>query len=146
MTSFCACKHPTGEAGENCSVCGFLVSKPGISSNADPPVGVIYVPPGEMERTNKTITVYICPTPECGDYYGSNGMGDLSKEFTGPKVEDKGKLEQETGSPYRHSRAECPTCRTERQIHVERIPITVTVAVPVIGPPIPPLPPRVGGS
>jgi hypothetical protein len=93
--------------------------------------------------TKKRIQVYICPEPGCGNYYGSASMPDLSKRFSGPKLEDTHKLAQETGSPVRHSRAACPDCR-QRGKAVERVLVSVDVDVPVVGPPTPPLPASVG--
>lgn len=85
--------------------------------------------------------LYVCPTPGCGDYYGSSQMPDLGAEFTGPKCEDRGALEARTGSPYRHSRAACPSCRL-RGVAVERALVRVAVPVPANAPPTPALPQR----
>jgi hypothetical protein len=110
-------------------------------------MGVTRIDPKEIvtETTNKKITVYVCPTPGCPDYFGSSTMGDLSQEFTGPMVENRAKLTEETGSPYKHSRAECPTCRI-KGIKVERVPLTTTLKVPAVGPPTPSLPPSTSKS
>lgn len=90
--------------------------------------------------TGKEIVVYICPTPTCTHYYGSPDMGDLSTQFTGPKTEDKPALQKSTGSTARHTRAACPFCRI-RGIYVERVRMTIKVAVPTVGLPTPDLPP-----
>lgn len=74
----------------------------------------------------KTIEVYVCPTEGCGDYYGTAGMPDLHTRFTGPKSEDQPVLEITSGSPYRHTRAECPSCRA-RGRRVERVRMRVAV-------------------
>lgn len=91
------------------------------------------------ETTNKRIEMYVCPAPECTNYFGHTGMPDLSTEFTGPMVENKGKLEQETGSPHKHNRAECPDCR-QRGLAVQRTRIVTIVPVPVTPNPTPALP------
>ncbi len=89
--------------------------------------------------TGKEIVVYICPTPNCTHYYGSPDMGDLGAQFTGPKTEDKPALQKSTGSTARHTRAACPFCRI-RGVYVERVRMTIKVAVPTVGPPTPDLP------
>ena len=110
---------------------------------------VLRVPPDQITYPEKlqNITVYVCPNPECQSYFGSSTMPDLSEEFTGPKLDDKEKLAQETGSPFRHTRAECPECRVARRMSVQRIPIVVGVRLsseiikkhhPYTPPPLPP--------
>lgn len=103
----------------------------GLADTADQPAPT---------HTSKTIVVYVCPTPDCRNYYGSSDMGDLSSVFTGPKTENKHALQQATGSTAHHSRAACPFCKT-RGNQVERVPMTLKIAVPVVGPPTPELPP-----
>lgn len=93
----------------------------------------------EPEFTHKTVRVYVCPTPHCGDYFGTGTMEDLTKIFTGPKTEDKPNLLEKTGSDARHTRAACPSCRV-RGTHVERILMETVLRVPVAGPPTPELP------
>lgn len=98
---------------------------------------------GEMRRgdevTWKTIYVYVCPTPDCGDYYGSGNMPDLAHCWNGPKVEDQQDRQEKTGSRYTNNRQSCPSCRL-RQIHVQRVLIKTQVPVPKVGPPTPELP------
>lgn len=89
--------------------------------------------------TGKTIHVYVCPTPGCDNYYGSTDMGDLGSQFTGPKTEDKFALQATTGSTARHTRAACPFCRV-RGRHVERVRMSLQIAVPTTGPATPALP------
>lgn len=93
----------------------------------------------EQEATRKDIEFYICPTPGCPDYFGSSTMPSLETAWTGPKAEDRGILAVNTGSPHRHNRAECPTCRTQGR-SVQRMRMRITVGVPKEGPPTPPLP------
>lgn len=100
-------------------------------------------PDTQPKETRKVVRVYVCPTPGCGNYYGSSGMPDLSQEFSGPKVEDKAAYERSHGSQYRCSRAECPDCRLKGN-PVQRVPLDVAVMVPTEGPPAPPLPPSTG--
>lgn len=95
----------------------------------------------KAERDPRSVRaeVYVCPTPGCGNYAGAKGWEgvDLGDRFTGPKVEDRGKLEMETGSPWRHSRAACPDCRG-RGVAVERALVVVRVPVPHESPPVTP--------
>ena len=136
-TDLCSCKRPTGEPGENCTVCGALIPKPGEVLPEQ-----MRVPPEEMQvqKTRKTLTVYVCPTPHCPSVTAVTDPNErLEREWTGPKVEDKGKLEMDTGSRYRHNRAECPLCRVKGN-PVQRIRMQVPVDVPAVGPPTPPLP------
>ncbi len=76
------------------------------------------------------IEVYCCPTEGCPGYYGSNSMPDLSKEFTGPKPEDRFVREKSTGSAFTAARSECPICKVNGK-RVERQRIAITVDVPV---------------
>lgn len=100
-----------------------------------------------QQTTRKNIRVYVCPTPECSNFYGCSTMPNLYNEFTGPKTEDKHALEKATGHNVRHTRAECPECRVMRKdsdgkpLQVERILLMVPINVPIAGPPTPPLPP-----
>lgn len=91
---------------------------------------------GGDEVTWKTILVYVCPTPECGDYYGSANMPDLSSAWNGPKIEDQGEREMKGQSRYTNNRQSCPSCR-ERGIDVQRVLIQTQVPVPKQGPPTP---------
>lgn len=91
------------------------------------------------EVTWKTIFVYICPTPECGDYFGSGNMPDLSTSWNGPKIEDQGERQRLTGSRYTNNRQSCPSCR-QRGKDVQRVLAKVQVPVPKVGPPTPELP------
>lgn len=108
--------------------------KPIIDRWRGPPEDIV------LETTKKKINVYVCPTPNCGNYYGVAGMPNLSREFTGPKVEDRAHLEEATGSQMRHTRAECPDCRANG-IFVERVLVAMIAVVPQIGPSTPKLPP-----
>jgi hypothetical protein len=92
------------------------------------------------ETSRKRVEVYVCPTPGCGNFYGSSDMPALEAEFTGPKTEDGSALEMKTGSRFRHSRAECPDCRLKGLGRVVRVRRAVTIQVPVKGPPAPKLP------
>jgi hypothetical protein len=105
-------------------------------------MGVLRVRPEEMrmEKTTKQIAVYICPTPDCGNYYGTSLMPDLTKEFSGVKLDDAGSLEAKGQSRYKQSRAECPDCRACGRGRIVRVLTRVNVAIPVIGPEAPELP------
>ena len=68
------------------------------------------------------VTIYVCPTPGCGNYYGSSvasrledfpvGLRDINFE---PKPEEQ-----------HRTRATCPDC-FKKGTRVERIPHTVTL-------------------
>jgi len=84
----------------------------------------------------KTVTLYVCPTPGCPDYYGDGSTADLANQYTGSKVENKGAEPLHTGPDGRtlprgikHTRANCPTCRA-KGLSVERALCTTTVLVP----------------
>lgn len=84
-----------------------------------------------LEPQHKTVEVWVCPTPGCGDYYGSSTAGDLTKQHSGPKVEDRAKLKEETGSPWKHNRAECPSCRQRGQ-KIQRQRVRVKIELPAM--------------
>lgn len=86
-------------------------------------------PATSLKNRAKEVEVYVCPEPECGNYYGTNAMPELGEQFTGPKLDDQSKLESVTGSRYRHSRAACPDCRM-RGKSVERVRVKARVAIP----------------
>lgn len=84
-------------------------------------------------ETVVTISAYVCPTPGCGNYFGSCTMPDLTKEYSGPKTENRHQVPA-AQSPVgiegvRHTRAACPDCRG-RGLDVERRLVTVNVRVP----------------
>jgi hypothetical protein len=87
----------------------------------------------------KKISVYVCPSEDCTNYFGASGMPDLSQQWTGPKIEDRAALEASSGSGVRHTRAACPDCRA-RGHEVERRLMVVNIAIPTKGPETPPLP------
>lgn len=76
------------------------------------------------------IEVWCCPTEGCPDFFGAASAGDLSQKFSHPKVEHRFAHKQEHGVEHRHSRAQCPLCRT-RKIEVERVLVRMWVSVPV---------------
>lgn len=76
----------------------------------------------------KEIPVWVCPTEGCTDLFPAGDV-DFQKAMTGPKVEDRAALKKSTGSPERHSRAQCPSCRA-RGLHIERIRTTAVVTIP----------------
>lgn len=77
------------------------------------------------------ITVWVCPTPGCGNYFASSGAPDLSQEKTGKKVEDVAEWEKKTGQRHTHMRSACPDCKALRNgLLVDRKPVTTRVVVP----------------
>lgn len=72
------------------------------------------------------LTVWVCPTEGCYDYFGSSSAGDLRREKTYPRAEGTFEYERVHGQRYVCTRATCPSCR-QRGLEVERIPHTVTV-------------------
>lgn len=86
-----------------------------------------------MEKTTKQIAVYVCPTPGCGNYYGTNAMPDLTKEFSGAKLDDAGAIEAKGQSRFKQSRADCPDCRARGLGRIERVRVNVNVGVQATG-------------
>lgn len=82
------------------------------------------------DKIIKQIVVYICPREDCRNYYGASGMSDLSKEFSGPKIEDKHAHAIAHGSEYTKSMADCPDCWKEGRGRVARVPVRVNIPVP----------------
>jgi len=68
------------------------------------------------------VALWICPTPGCGNYFGSSGTGDLSKMM------NKSITQQPT-----FPRSICPDCHRLGRGTIERIPVTTTVKVPDVG-------------
>lgn len=66
------------------------------------------------------IRIYVCPTPGCGNYYGSKSMTDrpLSEELRQGRVEDKEMWS--TDRILKGSRADCPDCAAHGLGNVER--------------------------
>src|SRR6185295_424656 len=58
----------------------------------------------------KVVAVYVCPHPDCYDYHGSSGMGDLDDKKTYPPTEHVAAHEAGTGQRHIRSRSVCPTC------------------------------------
>lgn len=81
------------------------------------------------------VTIYVCPTEGCGNYYGSNTMPPLEECWTGPKTEDRHNVHYPGTPPgKRHTRAECPDCRTRGRGSVQRVPVTLTIPQPGLAP------------
>lgn len=59
------------------------------------------------KRKGKRVHVYVCPEPECPDYYGANGSFNLEEQIVGQRGMN---LEPRPQAEW-HSRAQCPTCR-----------------------------------
>jgi hypothetical protein len=59
------------------------------------------------------VTVWTCPTPGCGNYYGSSSAGDLFESFN----------QDAQGRPT-FPRSRCPDCR-QRGLDVDRQPHTL---------------------
>lgn len=59
------------------------------------------------------VEVWICPTKGCGNFFGSKAeMGkDLNAILNEMRVDDKKAHVAQGGSPFTHSRGECPDCR-----------------------------------
>lgn len=58
---------------------------------------------------NSYVVVYVCLTPDCGNYHGSSAMGrlELEKVMAPMHAKDAGQ--------FRHMRSRCPSCGAERQ-------------------------------
>lgn len=58
------------------------------------------------------VGVYVCPTPGCGNYYGSSSMTDLAKAKIEPPVDNKDSYRKaHGGDTVKFTRDECPDCR-----------------------------------
>ena len=57
------------------------------------------------------VTVWVCPTFGCGNYFGSESAGDLRESMTGLH-----------GGPQ-YARSRCPSCWQRLGEHVDRIPV-----------------------
>lgn len=68
------------------------------------------------------VVLWVCPTPGCGNYYGTSGTGDLTKILN----------KSITNNPT-FPRSTCPDCHRFGRGTVERIPVTTTVKVPDAG-------------
>lgn len=75
-------------------------------------------------RPTQLITVYVCPRPDCENYFGSSSMTNLSAEWTGHKG-----MNGERWPDKAHTRAECPDCR-ERGISTERQKVVFRIELP----------------
>lgn len=51
----------------------------------------------------ETLVVYVCPNPQCSNYYGSSSMGRLEKQWNRALKGEK-----------THKRSQCPNCKSER--------------------------------
>lgn len=63
------------------------------------------------------VTVYVCPTDGCGDYYGSAMMGDMET------------VQMDKHSKPTFPRKRCPQCWTLRKAEVMRVPMTFAIDV-----------------
>jgi hypothetical protein len=52
-------------------------------------------------RDTVQVAVWVCPTPGCGNWYGSSSAGDLARAET----------RAPNGGPVTSTRDECPSCR-----------------------------------
>jgi hypothetical protein len=75
------------------------------------------------------ITVHICPTEGCGNYFGSSSTPhDLTGELRMGRPEDRTK---EGRRLIKGTRSDCPICTVRLGKRVERVPITTRVIVPI---------------
>lgn len=81
-----------------------------------------------------TVSVWVCPTAGCGNYYAASGQVnlDLQQEMQDAVVENRyvplGQPDGGKRKPPKHSRAQCPDCRA-RGIEVERVRRTALVLI-----------------
>lgn len=67
------------------------------------------------------ISIYVCPTDGCTNYYGSSSMGDMSEV-----VAKVGANFEPRGPSAWHARAACPDCRT-KGIMIDRELVTMVI-------------------
>jgi hypothetical protein len=63
-------------------------------------------------------TIWICPTPGCGNYYAASNAGDLAESYN---LNHNGQRS--------FNRAECPDCRI-RGTQVQRVAVDIRPTVP----------------
>lgn len=80
--------------------------------------------PLPVETVTKVVEVYVCPTPDCPDYFGHAAMPDLARKITG----DRGMNGEHRPESNHRSRADCPTCFVKGK-RVERIRCRVAVTI-----------------
>lgn len=69
------------------------------------------------------VTVYVCPTPGCENYFASHKAGkDLHLRLQG----DRGMNGEFNPEHRHHTRASCPDC-WDRGERVERVPVAVVI-------------------
>lgn len=91
------------------------------------------------------IKLFICPTPDCGNYYGSSSTpADLTQHLSGPKVENRASQQDTTGSPWTGARSDCPDCRERTGDRITRELVVIEVPLPEPRTPVPDLPPVQG--
>lgn len=112
-----------------------------------PERGVFRVPPEDIVRTGDDlapttpepthkhveIRVVVCPHPECNNYYGATSMApDMTKLFSGPKVENRRAHQIAHGSKESKTLADCPECLLRGRGRIERTPMTLRANVPLL--------------
>lgn len=92
----------------------------------------------------KKVSLWVCPTPGCPDFYGDGRDVDLGTQLTGSKTENKhsepihrGPDGQDLPRGFKHTCAQCPTCRAAGRPPSERVLCTTTVLVPLLTAPEP---------
>lgn len=86
----------------------------------------------QPEAVKVTVVVHVCPTPGCGNYFGSSSTPvNLAEHFN-----EKGDLtHDQTFKPYddennrTFSRARCADCANSGRGEVMRVPKAVTITV-----------------
>lgn len=68
-----------------------------------------------MSETDVVIRVYVCPNPECGNYYGTSTMGHLEHE---PNIAGGGSPRPGSVTSYRNR---CPACGEARKERLARL-------------------------
>lgn len=66
----------------------------------------------------KKVEVWVCPTDDCGNYYGASSAGRLDRYVTG----DRGPNFERKGPG--HPRSQCPDCGADREPHTLTVTFT----------------------
>lgn len=63
----------------------------------------------------RIVTLYVCPSKDCGNYYGSSSMGALDEQI------NYGHSSSAHAGERISSRAKCPSCGAERELRYAKL-------------------------
>jgi hypothetical protein len=89
----------------------------------------------QQQAIAKVVSLYVCPSPECGNYYGASSMGDLSAaENRRSSLQNLAEEDPSNWGAVKSHRDECPDCRardvtTHRELVAVTVPVTMLEAI-----------------